>query len=497
MLAAQELCAQRGLDFGAVFAHQYVLSRSDHPTIEGWGGPMPMRGWQLSHCRRLDCRDIVDATGTRLGWLLGVAVDADGAVVSQRGLRLRTTPALRDFWESVTAQIEPLAGKYIAILLTDQGCRMYFDPVLDLPAVFNRDEGLVAGSPLLAIARAVRVNPRIDYNDILADGGNYGLQNTCDAGVLRAISNHYLDLDHFDLHRHWPRAGMSFEDDFDTAEDAAHHIIRRLGQIARALITHHITAMPISGGNDSRTLVYAARDALGQLDHAYAHRINWITKFDCFLGKKLADELGVPLQLIDAVGALDKGKVSKLLTRRLTRQFRFATGYMQPPKRAELLAYNKIPETELVLRGNIMDMTRANIWPRGSEAVELEHMFHKLGIGGCPVKDRVSLWSSDYLAWQDSLPENARCRIYDFAFVEQLLPNTLGARLMGFGRANYVNPFNDRQLITTCMKLSPPLRKSGKFNTILHAAVGAPDMVRARKLGKQKQLHDQVDQLFG
>lgn len=496
MLQAQRLCEQRGLDFGDVFAHQYVLSKSDHPVVEGWGGPMPLDGWQLTHCRRLDCRDILDAHGQRVGWLLGVAVDADGCVVSQRGILLKATTKDRNFWTCVEEEITQLAGKYIAFFLTDVGQRVYFDPVLDMPAVYNRDEALVATSPLLAIRRGLQVNPRIDYRVIQKEGGNYGLQNTCDAAVIRAISNHFLDLETFELHRHWPNENDSFEDDFARPEDAAEQIVKRLGQITRALITHHVCAMPISGGNDSRTLIYSARDALGQLDHAYAHRINWMTKFDCFLGKKLAEKLGLELQIVDAVNALETGNASRLDTRRLTRSFRFATGFMQPPKRAELVGYNKIPDTELVLRGNIMDMSRANQWPRESLEFELDHAINKLVIGGCAPQDRAALWKDDYVAWMDTLPDNARARIYEFAFIEQLLPNTLGARLMGFGRANYVNPFNDRKLITTCMKVSPELRKKGVFNNMLHEAAGAPDMVRAKKLGKLKERHAEVDQLF-
>ncbi len=496
MLEAQRLCQDRGLDFCDVFAHQYVLSHTDHPEISGWGGPFPIGDWQLSHCRKLDCCNIIDGHGHCVGWLLGVAVDGEGTVVSQRGILLDATPSDGQFWSVVERTISNLAGKYIAFLLTDKERRVYFDPVLDMAAVYNHEAKMVASSPLLTLRREVKVNPRIDYRVVVKEGGNYGLQNTCDAGVLRAVSNHYLDLQDFSLHRHWPDETTSFEDDFDTPEDAAQQIIARLGQITDAMIRNYGCAFPISGGNDSRTLVYAARDSLSHLNHAYAHRINWITKFDCFLGKKLAEELGLELQIVDAVSDIGSGNVSKFQTRQLSRSFQFATGFMKPPKPAELLAYQRVPESELVLRGNIMDMSRANQWPRESLAFDLSHAIDKLAIGGCAPEDRTALWRDDYIEWMETLPENAKARTYEFAFIEQLLPNTLGSRLMGLGRANYVNPFNDRGLITACMKVSPQLRKKGTFNHMLRDAAGAPKSIRAKKLSKQKHLHSQVDELF-
>lgn len=496
MLEAQRLCEQRGLEFCTVFAHQYILSKKDHPEPEGWGGPIPLMGWQLSHCRNLDCRDIVDAMGQQVGWLLGVAVDPDGIVVSQRGILLNAALKDRTFWKTVEETVSGLAGKFIAVLLTSKGQRVYFDPVMDMPSVFNSKTGIVAASPLLAINREVKENPRIPYSDIQENGGNYGFQQTCDKDVLRGLSNHYLDLKKFTLHRHWPLKSDKFEDDFESPEEAAEQIIQRLGQITSALITNHVCAMPISGGNDSRTLIYSARDALGRLDHAYSHRINWMTKFDCYLAKKLADKLGLELQIIDAVRGMETGEVSRFKSRQLAHSFKFATGYMKPPKRAELLGYHMIPETELVLRGNIMDMSRANQWPRETLEFDLAHAIDKLVIGGCPPEKRVSRWKKDYVAWMETLPENARTRTYEFAFTEQLLPNTLGARLLGFGRANYINPFNDRSLITACMKVSPELRKKGTFNTILREVSGAPKTMRAKRLGKKKHLHAEVDQLF-
>ncbi|MEQ9257555.1 MAG: hypothetical protein RIG84_00510 [Roseovarius sp.] len=500
MLAAELLCADGTKDFAQIFAHQYVLARGAPPTVAGWAGPEPLEGWALRHCPRLDCRVIEDARGAPCGWLLGVAVDAAGSVVSKSGLRIGAACTARGFWPAVEQAVEPLAGRYIAILFGPGGPRAYFDPVMDMPAVFNPAEGLVASSPLLALRRWVEHGTRLHAKTIRNEGGNYGFQLTCDREVTRGLSNHYLALSDFTLHRHWPRGDECFEGRGLALSETAERLLERLGQVTGALVAHHRCLLPLTGGNDSRTLAYSARESLGGLEGAYAHRVNWITQFDCYLGNQLAEDLGLEFRILDAVKAFQQGRFATKDIRRLKWNFLHATGYIHPPMRSELAAAalvpQEFPEAELVLRGNVMDMTQANQWPRDSLAFELDHAIGKLALGGRTAEENAAYWRDDYLAWMRTLPENARARTYEMAFTELLLPNTLGAKLQGYGRPHYVNPFNDRGLIATCMSVAPELRKKGLLTETLHGMAGAPPLMRTNRLRKARDRHDEVERLF-
>jgi hypothetical protein len=365
---------------------------------------------------------------------------------------------------------------------------------MDLPVVFNSKDKLVGSSPLMALARPVRTNHRIHHKVINQSGGNYGLQQTCDQDVFRGLSNHYLDLDGFTLRRHWPNEDEAFDHLSNNITETAEFVVARLGQIAQALLENFRCSLPLSGGADSRTLAFSAKEKV-HLAQCYSHRTNWITGLDCLSGSLIAKELGNELRIIDALGTLQRGIIPLGKLKRLRWNFRHRTGYQKPLTDAELVACDLVEETDFVLRGNILDMTRANQWPRNLQ-FSIEHAISKLAIGGRPPEESTAYWEPEYWNWYSTLPPLARSCAYEFAFVEQLLPNTLGGRLIGCGRATYINPFNDRSLIKACMTVHPEVRKSGKFNRALHIACGAPDIPSVSDIKSSPELKRNARELF-
>lgn len=493
MFAAKYMCEKNGLDFGHVFSRQYCMSKASLPHVENWKRSEKLLGWGITHCPKLECRTITDTFGKPLGWFLGTAVDQSGALIGNK-LELPTEVGANDFWEIVEEEITFLAGRYIAFLITEKGKRAYFDPVMDLPLVFNAREEMVGTSPLMALTRELRTNDRIDHKLIMKDGGNYGMQQTCDPDVLRGLSNHYLDLESFALHRHWPSSDEAFESGAVDLNETAKQIVARLAQVTGALIKNYSCAMPLSGGNDSRTLVFSAKENIN-LAQLFSHKTNMITGLDCYVAKLLADELGQDLQIIDAVGHLKTGSVQRKDIRKLRRDFCRRTGYQKALSNAELVAADRIPDADLVLRGNILDMARANQWPRNAK-FSIGHAISKLAIGGRPPAENLSYWGAEYQSWLGTLPTLARARTYDFAFIEQLLPNTLGGRLIGCSKATYVNPFNDRNLIKACMMVDPKRRRSGELNKALHAAGGVSAVPFTSKIKRSTELKKKARELF-
>jgi len=496
VIFALQFCKERDLSFQHLFVRQYCLSKNPLPRVADWKQPNRLLDWGLTHCPKLECRSLKDRSGRPLGWLLGTAIDQDGNVIkSSKAYTLPIDSASANFWEDLETDISRLAGKYIAFVITPQGKRVYFDPVMDLPAVYNAKEKLVGTSPLITLTHPMKINHRANHKWIIKEGGNYGMQQTCDPDVQRALSNHYLDLDSFALHRHWPNSDETFDRQPGSLQDTAEFIVARLGQITGALLENYSCAVPLSGGADSRTLAFSAKSKLQLAKACFSHRTNWITGIDCYLATQMANVLGVGLQIIDAVDVIRNQAISPDHVRKLRWDFCHRTGYQNAPSNTELVASDLIPEADFVIRGNIMDMTRANQWPR-SFKFSIGHAISKLAIGGRPTEENLNYWAPEYKNWLTTVPTHARARAYEFAFVEHLLPNTLGARLMGYNKASYINPFNDRSLIKACMQVSPESRKSGELQKAIYVACDAPDIPFVADVKSNDDLKAKAAQLF-
>ena len=474
MIAAQRASETAQTRFEQAFEGQYRLSKTASPSPPDEWVIDHVQGWHLVHCPSLPSCTLLDAQGIKIGWLLGYAVGADGQLVGPDLVKLKRAYSDDTFWDYISSELTWYAGKYTAILITPNGGRAYFDPVVDLPAVFNHSEHALASSPLMALSTPLRVNPRIKYPRIRKRGGNYGMGQTCDIRVMRVRGNHYLDLDSFAQHRYWPLETDSFEQENELPE-SARIITTRLGEVTGALLANYDCLMPLTGGNDSRTLAFSARKSMYLAKACYSHRTNYKTGVDSEIGAKLAHALGHELHQIDALSAIETNQITETEISKLRQNFYLATGYQNAPSDAELVAGDMLPEGQVVLRGNVLDLTRANQWPRDCKFY-LGHGIDLLAIGTRSAEENRVYWASEYQEWAKTLPTGAQFFLYDFAFMELQAPCTLGARLQGYPHAAYVNPFNDRRMLAECIRTPTNLRKKGLLNAALHAACEAPEI---------------------
>ncbi|PCJ74379.1 MAG: hypothetical protein COA53_10120 [Rhodobacteraceae bacterium] len=134
--------------------------------------------------------------------------------------------------------------------------------------------------------------------------------------------------------------------------------------------------------------------------------------------------------------------------------------------RGELAALAMIedyPQDHLVLRGNIMELLRANQWREDTinGPFRLRHAIRRTGVAVRTNASSTSEWGPELLKWYAGLPEVASKRAYDFSFVELLLPNTQGAYFNAFHQNVMINPFNDRKIIEIAIGMPTSLRKDG------------------------------------
>ena len=484
---AADPAARWSRDFARTFRRQYTIGRDFAvPERHGWTRRR-LAGLCVEHCPDMPVRALASANGRLTGILVGIAVDADGRVVEDSAVL--PDGGLRAFerW------LHGLAGRFVILASHGDQRRLYLDAASDMAAVFDPDTGRVASSLLLALTRGIERNPRIDWRAQIKAGLGYAFGHTPDARVRRAITNHWLDLDTMDQTRHWPLPAAGFEQaDEGQVVHVVERIVSRLGTVVRALADAHDCAMPLTGGNDSRGLLACARaEGAGPMRH-YTHVTNKMSAIDAIATRRMSFAAGVDHVVVSYRDPRCAAHLRGPGAKRAQWSFAHANGLQSFGPDARLRAVNLVvPAPEVTLRGNVMDMTRANQYPPGYDAAspQLDQAIARLRL--CEDHaEGVRAWGDDYSAWLDTLPRGAHARFRDFAFVEQLLPNSTGGGfLLSMHRSFYMNPFNDRDLIGLAASFEPSVRKSGALNAALLATADA-SLARFPYTGQLKKRHE-------
>ncbi|MEP3346902.1 MAG: hypothetical protein ABJN34_09705 [Litoreibacter sp.] len=468
-LAAHTACEAAKLDFARIFRGQFTLSQSTELAIDGYRISELGDDWFLHHCRSIPFARLNASSGGFAGLLLGIAVDGDGTLVGD-GYTLSG-----DFESFATHA----AGRFVAF---DAQGAVYADPTGSMGVVYDANTRTVASTPLMCINRPLIDNPRFDVDAVQAGRGSYALGHTRDAFVCGVMPNHRLGLNSFALSRFWPKADAGFP--LDTPERTIADMGQRLSSVISAIAKSNTTLLPLTGGRDSRNLAAAAKPHLAHIDHSYTFVSNWQGQIDAEVAEQLAQTLSLNHQTYASFTdtAQNRDTLSRPARRRQKTAFRLAGGFVGDANNDILdgLA-RKIPKG-VVLRGNVMEILKANHWKRGlsqdaahPDGHDADYAVERLAILNDGGAQTIEAFKPDYLAWKSSLPEGAQHLAYDFAFIESLLPGWQ-PKFYGYTRNFLVNPFNDRAIIAACMRLPVAERRANTYNDALLAHL-APELV--------------------
>lgn len=459
-------CDQNGWDFADVFRFQFKIVKSANAPCSNWRTEAAGK-YFVHHCPDLPCSELQDAKGNRVGVVLGYAVDRNGELLSGT-TKVSSIEALAD----LEAYIERLAGRFVVVVSAFKTDRVYFDPTAGLSAVLSEKDGGLASSVHLLLDREIAPQTAVDVADVLERNAQFVLGETCDAQCRRVYANHYVDLESLSLMRHWPKPDVSFENERFTRDEAATGISARLSQIMAGLAKGTSVSLPLSSGTDSRILLAASMGVLDQIDAYYVHNMYSVTRFDLQGAQMLADTVGIDLTVIDGKSAafhdvMTQGEEDELRQKMALRTSLSFNGIDGPTTRAVSLT----PQTNLVMRGNVAEMTRANKWTHATARVgattrdglaallnmRAEHLEERVE------PDRLAALSARYDAWAATLPERAQSRLPDMAHAEVFMPSAPNNVYNAFTRNFYINPFNDRQLLELTAWFPPLARRRRKL----------------------------------
>lgn len=464
---AERRCARYGIEFAEQFRYHYVLGADPNRSYPGWRS-LPVGGRMLHAGAALPAAPIYDADSSLVGWLLGIAMHPEHGPLNT--LTIPESARAAAFADVLEQHVSEMAGRYVVIVSTGRISRVYHDPVGDLPVIFDPETGLVGSALSVMLDRSVRLVPDMAARAVLKGRRHIGFGRTLDAAARYCLPNHYLDLDTMQTVRYWPTDDTDFDVTRAESEAVTTQIIDRLRGNITALTRNFDTIMPLTGGRDSRMLLACTMPDVSDIRSFVCHRFNGVSRRDAQAGKAMADRFDLPFQQF-----FKKERASADL-----RDLRLRMGWSG--HRAEsraITSMNDYPADHLVLRGQIMELLRATQWQDEvwRKPIEPEYLVQRAGILGrdaAPEARATAL--AEMQAWLDGLPERARPRAPDLAWMEFKLSHYQGSYFMGFHRNFFINPFNDRYLIRRGAAMRPAKRKDDTVVTEI-IAQAAPDLL--------------------
>lgn len=462
-LAEQE-CRRLGWAFTESFRNQYTITNLTQDAPEGWSS-QTLGNWRVSHCQNLPRTELTFSNGLVVGIVLGYAVSPEGMMLEGRHklpISTRSAASLAQA-EKYVAQ---LAGRYVVLLCIGTSARVYSDPVCSLGPVYDPVTRRLGASLAMALDRPLIDNPDVSADNVAAGEACYLFGHTPDRDVKRALANHYIDLSDFSQRRHWPTEDMDFTLAGRKRHEVSLEIAAKLRLNMKALIERYPTALPVTGGKDSRLLVAAASDMLDQISQFFVYHTNASNAVDSEIALEIAREMSFPLRVISRESQRFKSGVSEAdHADHMT--LRHLRGGFEPETvdTDRIKATQMIPDRYLILRGNMADMAYAPHWQRPvfKDPHNTEFALGNLGVPAAASTAFCEKTQSAFLDWKESLPERALPRIYDFLQTDVWLPHGNSAAFARETDHMFINPFNDRHLLHLTASIPPFMRRNGRI----------------------------------
>ena len=464
-----QACEAEGLDYAGTFRRQFILSEGFVRAPGIWSA-RSLGGWTLRHCPELPCRTLLSGDGAAIGLVLGIAITGAGEMLADRQIVDPGDGGAQRF-------IEALSGRYIALLDTGTGPRLFVDPSGSLGAYYHPQGRRVAGCIPLVLDRPRQENPDLPLAEYLARRGKYYmLGDTCDAEVRHVLPNHALDLRDFTVARHWPRDDMDLAPPESRAallDDIREALRLRLA----ALTAAHACAMPVTGGNDSRFLLACMGDAGGPRAY-FTHVHNLASYADSVVAGAICERMGLPHRIVSArsPGAPDAARLDTL-----EKMIRLRGSFQYRPDRSVIATAEQAPPgCEVVIRGGMIELLRSLKWKPGwgddpQAAIDPAFALARFAKPRSMDPNFAAAMLPRYAEWMAGLPARMRGRVADFSHCELYLSSVNAAMQAGMAGHMLVSPFNDRALITAAMRLPHRFRQARRplAHVVRH---GAPEL---------------------
>ncbi len=454
-------CEKNGWSFDEVFRYQFQISEqgAQTPKLSDSWESFTLAGWRVQHCPSLPICHIFDTEGHQLAAILGIAISTGGNCLQAKETYDGGIEAFEEW-------LEDLAGRFVALTFVQNQGRCYLDPAGNLSVVYDPVEKTIASSVHLLATNALSPHRDIDQNLVLEKKERLLFGETSDRRVMRAKPNHFVSLNDFKEHRHWPKHSTEFAELDQDRATSVDEIAKRLSRNVGALTQTFKCGLPVTAGMDSRIILACATPFLSKISNFYCYRLNQSTLIDAAAAVRLAEQLTVPMLVISRrsptiKAALTASEIDEEYEKMLMR-----TGYCSGLRKDWVPYIAQTPPVEVVLRGTGLEMTRANKWTEENRSVPCNSVDGLRTLAGLrPGKQRSPSATrryesllARYESWKNTLPPAAQERLYDLAHVELMLPSGPVLEYSAYASHFVVNPFNDRRLYQLTSGIAPRAR---------------------------------------
>ncbi|MEP5153027.1 hypothetical protein [Planktotalea sp.] len=462
MTNAKKICDDANLDFEEIFAYQYLVTPGS-AKVKGLT-TLPFGRYSVHIGSKLHSAMLLDRKGRFFGYVFGVAVDKTGLITNDHIVEELDLDDPRLFTQ-FAEYLNDVAGRYVVLCGASDEHRIYTDPVAMIGCVYDPLKHRVASSLNLVLDRDLVPNPITDDEAILERGGKYTLFHTQDAHVKRLNGSFFLDLDTMIETRFWPRT-EKFEVPVEAYGGVYDEIIATGRHIIGSITGAFKTAMPISGGRDSRLLAGLAGEHVKEVNQPFTHITNFATRYDAAVATLVGQHLDIPHE-IHSWRQPAPPRRSRFKYRQDLRGFQTALGSKSPmPDEMTKNVHQFLGENQIVLRGHLTDLLRAvYVFTSNRRRWKvLDWQMQRL----FPVqmsefnKDIFANYLPDFVSWRRTLPPAALEMPLDFMFLEVYYNSTVGYTFNGLHRQFYMSPYNSRRLIELSLAINVDYRRTMK-----------------------------------
>jgi hypothetical protein len=430
---------------------QFLLAKTEVPAVASW--PKQQIGpWILHWHPRLPVTEIRSQNNALVGWLMGLALDAEGHSLSPMW-RLSFDCDEVDGATRFESELNGLSGRFAAVFLTSRSDRFYLDASGSLATVYCEDHQVVASScnlipqigdlqENLVLIRALGLPQR---------DGNFPFRLTPWLGITRLLPNHFLDLRDWTAKRHWPKSQLL--DPTGHPEETVRDIAALIETFISGVTRLAPAQIPITAGYDSRVLLACSRPSLPSIRFYTTQIPDVSARMDCAYGRRIAKRFGLDHSVISWKNA-SRAEIENWL---------YCTGACVVGRITRCVgADQRLDPARFTLLGLGGELGRGYYWlpddfpARPLSCDELLRRFH------LPPVDLVLQEASD---WLDQLPTADLLEKLDLYGIEQRLGCWAGPSMYGPQQARFMAyPLNSRRVYEKMLSLPQDYRRERRLH---------------------------------